>query len=297
MHLFKTSLLITFALLAQIVFAQESEFSFDPKTNAVIPNFIGKVLLQKGEAVAISDGGTEKELKIGDKVFNNDTVKTTSGSFLKIEMIDTSLITLGPDTSMKFDEFKYRSKEDRESIYHLIKGQMRTQFKVKAKKEEAIKVKTGMISMGVRGTEFVVNNRDLESGENISEVLLIEGKIRLYDKQAKKEYQMKPKEHYISVIGERPFGLPNYIFEKMENETFEKIKGPELDPRRHFSPLLSFYDLPKVVVIEDDKKPGGAGKRSRGPASIEVDEEEDYLPTRSWKSTLDELNNRLKEND
>lgn len=267
--------------------AQEGDFTFDPKTKSVIPKFLGKVLLLKGQANATSEKGEDRGLKIGDKLFINEIVKTNSSSFLKIEMVDSSLITLGPSSEMKFDKFDYRTKEDRESVYNLLKGQMRSQFRVKAKKDEAIKVKTGMISMGVRGTEFVVNSNKNANGETISEVLLLEGKIHLYDKATKKDWNMNPKDHYVSITG----GDIQGIQDQMDDETFEKIKGPSLDPRRHFTPLLSFYELNRVVVEETTRKKG------RGPASVSTEEAEDYTPTRTWKSTLNELNNRLKEND
>ncbi|GAB4417584.1 MAG: hypothetical protein OHK0056_26620 [Bacteriovoracaceae bacterium] len=267
--------------------AQESDFSFDPKSKSVIPKFLGKVLLLKGEANATNDNGEDRGLKIGDKLFLDDVVKTNPYSYLKIEMVDSSLITLGPNSEMKFDKFDYRTKEDRESVYNLLKGQMRSQFLVKAKKDEAIKVKAGMISMGVRGTEFVVNSNKNANGETISEVLLLEGKIHLYDKATKKEWNMKPKDHYVSITGGDTQGIQS----QMDDETFEKIKGPSLDPRRHFTPLLSFYELNRVVVKEPTRKKG------RAPASVDTVAAEDYTPTRSWKSTLNELNNRLREND
>ncbi|PIP93045.1 MAG: hypothetical protein COW00_07215 [Bdellovibrio sp. CG12_big_fil_rev_8_21_14_0_65_39_13] len=286
-----------FSLLLMSVpstWAQDSDFTFDPKTKSVIPKFLGKVLLLKGQANALSEKGEQRALKIGEKLYLNDTVQTELSSFLKIEMVDTSLITLGPDSSLKFDEFKYRTKEDRESVYNLIKGQLRTQFRVKAPKEEAIKVKTGMVSMGVRGTEFVVNSKVNSRNERISEVVLLSGKIHLYDKHAKKDFNMKPRDHYIS-IESAIAGQGRGIQEEMDEETFEQLKGQKLDPRRHFTPLLSFHELSQTASLNSSSSTRSAG---RGPASVELDREaDDYTPTRSWRSTLNELNKRLNEDD
>lgn len=273
--------------------AQESDFSFDPKTKAVIPKFLGKVLLLKGQASATSAKGEQRPLKIGEKLYLNDNVQTELSSFLKIEMVDSSLITLGPESTLKFEEFKYRTKEDRDSVYNLIKGQLRTQFRVKAPKEDAIKVKTGQVSMGVRGTEFVVNSKMNSRNERVSEVVLLSGKIHLFDRAHKKEYTMKPRDHYIS-IESAISGQGRGMQEELDDKTFEQLKGQKLDPRRHFTPLLSFHEMAQTASLDTSSRKNS----DRGPASVGIEEDsEDYTPTRSWKSTLNELNKRLEEND
>jgi hypothetical protein len=73
----------------------DKDWVFDPKTSSLIPKYLGLVKALNGIAVI-----GERELKKGSKIYNNDLVQTSEKSFLVIEMIDLTTITLGPKSGL-----------------------------------------------------------------------------------------------------------------------------------------------------------------------------------------------------
>ena len=151
--------------------AVDKDWTFDPKTSSLIPNYLGKVKVINGKANI-----GERELKKGSKVYPQDLVQTAEKSFVVIEMIDLTDITIGPKSEFKVEKWVYRTKNDREVTFSVIKGQWRALVKSKSKDDDQLKIKTSVISMGIRGTELLVNVNTVDGGE-VTQVALLEGQI------------------------------------------------------------------------------------------------------------------------
>lgn len=153
--------------------AVDKDWTFDPKTSSLIPKYLGKVKALSGKAII-----GERELQKGSKIYNNELVQTSEKSFVVIEMIDLTVITLGPKSDFKVEKWDYRTKNDRDAVFSVIKGQWRALIKSKSKKDDQIKINTSLISMGVRGTELLVNVNNIGDKE-INQVAVLEGRVHL----------------------------------------------------------------------------------------------------------------------
>ena len=147
-------IILIFELVFSISFAseQDKDWVFDPKTSTLVPKYIGKIIAITGK-ISVED----QELKKGSKIYKNDIVKTFDKSYVVIELIDLSKMTLGPNSEFKVENWSYRTKEDREADFVIMKGQLRALVISKSKKDDQLKVKTTNASLGIRGTELMVN--------------------------------------------------------------------------------------------------------------------------------------------
>ena len=151
--------------------AVDKDWTFDPKTSSLIPNYLGKVKVINGKAVI-----GERELQKGSKIYPQDLVQTAEKSFVVIEMIDLTIVTIGPKSEFKVEKWIYRTKNDREVTFSVLKGQWRALVKSKSKDDDQLKIKTSVISMGIRGTELLVNV-NAHQGADVTQVALLEGQI------------------------------------------------------------------------------------------------------------------------
>ncbi len=277
--------IFSFSLLAQ-------EFAFDKESQSVIPRYLGKVILLKGQAHHKGD----QMLKIDDKIYPNETLTTEKGSLIKLEMVDMSILTLGPKSSLTFEKWKYKTKSDREALLNLNVGKMRAHFKVKAKKDNAIQIKASHVSMGVRGTEVMVNHlieRDdnKDQSKHITHFATLSGRTLLYDKAKDYEIEQEAGEHYLSILDHRKKVIKSEAHNLDPNE-WEKLKAKDKNPRKYFKPLLDTNEFLKVTKnttttnlllkrLEESKKKASRNTR-KGP---------------SWKKTLKQLNQRLNQEE
>ncbi|MEC7276768.1 MAG: FecR family protein [Bdellovibrionota bacterium] len=281
---------LIFFIFSLSLFAQE--FAFDKESQSVIPRYLGKVILLKGQAHHKGD----QILKVNDKIYPYETLTTEKGSLIKLEMVDMSILTLGPKSSLTFEKWKYKTKSDREALLNLNVGKMRAHFKIKAKKDNAIKIKASHVSMGVRGTEVMVNHlieRDdsKDQTKHITHFATLTGSTHIYDRAKDYEIDQEAKEHYISILDHRNKVIRSEAHNLDPNE-WEKLRAKDKNPRKYFKPLLDTNEFLKVTKettssdlllkrLEESKK-RAKSKTSKGP---------------SWKKTLKQLNQRLNQEE
>jgi len=121
--------------------------------------YAGKVILVKGEALAIDEKGKERKLKRRAQIFTGDTIKTIEKSSMRLVMVDQSLLSLKADTVLKISDYKFSFKEKNKDamVLDLLKGGMRAVtgvIGVRSKKQYRINTPTA--TMGVRGTAMEV---------------------------------------------------------------------------------------------------------------------------------------------
>ncbi|MBT7610095.1 MAG: FecR domain-containing protein [Bacteriovoracaceae bacterium] len=111
----------------------------------------GKIVRLKGKVTVLRPHTMEAvRLKEGDFVYEDSSILATKKSFVKIKLIDDSILTIGPSSKAVV----VLSKQKSGSIITLLKGTLRA--KVQKNKKKQLYIKTKSAAMGVRGTEFMV---------------------------------------------------------------------------------------------------------------------------------------------
>jgi hypothetical protein len=211
-------IILIFELVFSISFAseQDKDWVFDPKTSTLVPKYIGKIIAITGK-ISVED----QELKKGSKIYKNDIVKTYDKSYVVIELIDLSKMTLGPNSEFKVENWSYRTKEDREADFVIMKGQLRALVISKSKKDDQLKVKTTNASLGIRGTELMVNAIKTKNKE-ITQVALLEGSIHLEGDSLDVTRDLIPGDH--AVISKSDKGT-EHSERKLNEEEIKSFNG------------------------------------------------------------------------
>ena len=108
--------------------------------------------------VQIERGGRSLEAKIGDPVQELDRVMAQSGSSAGISMNDETLLSIGPNSTLVIDRYAY-DPVTREGLVatSILKGTLRYVTGLIGRlRPEAITVTTANSTIGIRGTEFIV---------------------------------------------------------------------------------------------------------------------------------------------
>lgn len=205
---------ISFLKLISIeVSAYDPDSTFDPKTSFFIPNYMGRIKMIRGNVFA-----GDRELGKGSKVYRNDLIKTSEKSFMVLELIDLTEITIGPNSEFKVEKWAYRTNNDRDAVISVLKGQMRAHVKSKTKYSEQIQFKTPMVSLGVRGTELLINVVE-QLHKEITQVALLEGMIHLYGNDAVEAQDLKPGQHLVLTKTADGFERQNKMLTKEEMQS------------------------------------------------------------------------------
>lgn len=139
------------------------------------PGF-GVVTLAKGDVEAINAAGEKRKLKVGDKVFESETIVTEKMSAARLAMMDTNVIEIYPSSSMKIEKYIYNPKEDKKNVsLEITQGRIKSTVKQKYDNEKnKYNVKTPVIVAGVRGTTFSAEH---EPKTDQSRVVTFEGNV------------------------------------------------------------------------------------------------------------------------
>ncbi len=118
---------------------------------------IGFVKVVNGETGLISTTGNIP-LKPGVAISVGDTLITGDNSSVGVTLNDNTVLSLGPDTALRIDEFTYAPAQGKlKLLVNILKGTLHYISGVIAKlKPEAVSVKTPAGVIGVRGTRFLV---------------------------------------------------------------------------------------------------------------------------------------------
>ena len=221
----------------------------------------------------------------GQKIYKKDTVSTTKNGIVKIELVDQTIITLNKNSEFNVSKWKYiPQKGERDAIINLLRGHMRTHFKVKAQKRNKLEVRVNNVSMAVRGTKVLANARTDSVGREITQIALIEGYGHLFDQNNEKQANITTGDHYISVIG------PSVTKTKMDKIPTQEIKRLLLagkSPKKDYS-FLANYDITKMGIVNNSPSNGGYKKIKNKKAGKGTKQEK-------WKETMQKLNQKLDE--
>lgn len=287
--LFTLPLLFSLTINAQ----DKSDFRYDKENASIVPNYLGEVKLIKGNAVAVNKDKKERTLKKKDKIYPEELVKTLGPSFVKIEMVDTTSVTIGKNSEMDFESFKYKTKNDRSMSLRLIKGRMRTHFKLKAKSNNDLKVHVGHVSMGVRGTKILGNVATLSDGRKYASAAVIEGSVKAYDSLFDEMLVIENGQEYFSVTGNNE-NKKIKKDRKMDDAELKYYRAIDQNPDKYFRPMLKYA---KGYIVRNTL-PSDQEELSKPSLMKAVPKEEmKQKKTGGWKNTLKKLNQTLKENN
>jgi hypothetical protein len=159
---------------------------------------VGQVTALEGTAFRIPKGGTELALGSGTSVELEDTVRTASGSSLKLVLTDGTALALGPESELNFEVAEFAGQERSAFSARLVIGQFWAKVKKAAAGSTArFEVKGGRAVAGVRGTIFRMDATPLVAGSRpakIRETLVrvLEGKVGVDAEVRKAKGKGKP---------------------------------------------------------------------------------------------------------
>jgi len=118
---------------------------------------IGKVKTIKGDVVAVR-GGKEIPVKTGDRVYQNDIVRTGADSSAGIIFEDNTIISLGPKSALVIEEYVFAPEKGLLSmVARILKGTASYLSGIIGRQSpESVKFHTPDATIGIRGTQFLV---------------------------------------------------------------------------------------------------------------------------------------------
>jgi hypothetical protein len=112
--------------------------------------------------VRVIDTQGERPLKSGDAVFENTRLSAGKQSSASVVLRDGTTLVLSENSQFNVEKFTFDATTQNGSmLVNLLQGSMRMLTGLIAKlNPEAIQVKTKTLSVGIRGTDFIVNTED-----------------------------------------------------------------------------------------------------------------------------------------
>ncbi len=268
-------------LISITVFA--NDFKLNKETGKVIPSHAGEVKIVKGDVQVKNQDGLNS-VEQGARLKVNDVVVTQDKSFAKIQMVDDSVFTIGPNSEVKIEKFDYFDKNDRKMLINFLKGQMKGLIKNKAKAGD-LNLKTNLAVMGIRGTEFLMNHHKEEKVE-ISEIAVIEGNVEVIDEKNDSLTLTPPQK--VVFVKNLSSGVAIKEDKKLTSEEISAFKDEES--------FMNYYNLSNVdkdsSFYQLVKKVFGADREIMDAPNTES---EGQKPQGNWRDNLDKLTEKLKE--
>lgn len=117
----------------------------------------GTVKSSKG-TVTIERAGQKLPAAVGSKVFVADRIVTGADSAVGITLRDSTLLSAGPNSVLNLDKFAFDPTTHAGTVDATIKrGSLGViSGKIAKADPEAVRFRTPSVTLGVRGTEFVV---------------------------------------------------------------------------------------------------------------------------------------------
>ena len=119
----------------------------------------GHVQFVHGTVQLTTGAGKIHAIQKGDAVSEGDTLTTAPAASAQISMEDGGFIAVRPDTSLKFDSFRFAGKQDgnEQSFFSLFKGGFRAITGLIGRiNKEKYRISTPFATLGIRGTDHEI---------------------------------------------------------------------------------------------------------------------------------------------
>lgn len=125
-------------------------------------NGAGAAKVVQGD-VRVGPVGSERALKPGDRIAVSDRLTTGDGGSASVVLRDGTTLVVGPKSQLQLKDFAFNSTTHEGSVkVSLLQGTLRMITGLIAKLNPAsVSVETDTITMGVRGTDFIVEIQDV----------------------------------------------------------------------------------------------------------------------------------------
>ena len=170
-----TCLLITISIIA----VSQDNMVIDQKTGKISYDKIGNVKFLKGKVFRTKKmEKASEEIGVNFPILEKDIIQTGEKSVIKIIMNDATIITLGENSHFNFKNYKMKSKSERVATYDLKSGNARIDVPVKISKGK-LNFNTRTVSLGVRGTKFLMKQEVETNGDLKEQIALLEKQLKL----------------------------------------------------------------------------------------------------------------------
>ena len=148
------------ALVAASLMALSSTYAY-AQTAVTAAAAAGVAKIVMGD-VRVSDAQGERVLKSGDAVFENARLIAGKQSSASVVLRDGTTLVLSENSQFNIQTFSFdATTQNGGLLVNLLQGSMRMLTGLIAKlNPEAIQVKTKTLSVGIRGTDFIVETED-----------------------------------------------------------------------------------------------------------------------------------------
>lgn len=118
---------------------------------------IGTAKTGKGDVVVIRSG-EEILIQIGDRLYQNDVIRTGADSSVGIIFEDNTILSLGPKSEIVIDEYVFVPQKGMMSmVTRMLKGTACYLSGIIGRQSpESVKFQTPDATIGIRGTQFLV---------------------------------------------------------------------------------------------------------------------------------------------
>jgi hypothetical protein len=134
-----------------------------PVADACAADVIGIVKTVKGTA-HIERGGQSLNVAVGTEVYSGDRIVTGADSFVGITLHDNTLLSEGAGSTLELNNFAFNTTTYEGSLDATIKrGSLAVvDGKIAKANPDAVRYSTPTTTLGVRGTEFIIEVGDGE---------------------------------------------------------------------------------------------------------------------------------------
>jgi hypothetical protein len=133
-------------------------------------------LVSAGGPVSAKDAkGESRPLKPGDEIRVGDSLSTDKKATAKLLMTDHTILDLGPGSDFKVETYKLKGGGNREVSFVMGSGTLRASVTLPVSTGK-FKISTKSATMGVRGTEFVVNGT-AHGDDAKTQITVLHGKV------------------------------------------------------------------------------------------------------------------------
>lgn len=117
----------------------------------------GVIAALKGNASITHTGSQATPAKVGDKIYEGDTIETLANSFVKVVTIDDHYLSVTENSKLVIEKYQTTGTKTN-SLINLFYGSIRSTLNHSLDAESNYEVKTETATAGVRGTDFVVSH-------------------------------------------------------------------------------------------------------------------------------------------
>lgn len=214
---------------------------------------IGTVMVVKGQA-QLNRSQQMLDIKSGMKLLTADEILTKAKSRVQVMLVDNTVITIGANTSFKFNDIKFDGSPDSKADMKASRGFFRcVTGEIGKIAPERFKVKTASATIGIRGTDF---SADIMPKREIIRCYsgIISVQYASYLKEIKAGKMIELRENKIEIRDMKAQREKN-----RDQEVYQAVEQ-ELD-----TPDLPAKDLSDMTTQQEQSKPSGGNPAVGGP--------------------------------